>query len=190
MTIQSLKKQQGVALAVSLIFLVLITIIGVSSMRGTTMNEMMTANVQQKSSTFQVAESVIESVWSVTYILENTPEKLLNPPEENITKSPDDVLFNNMFDVTVYGSNAAIDFEANATIQYCEESHNTTGESKGIGDNDGTTVNHIYSIHGEANLSATNAHADHDQRGFIKRPAVGRTGNCPLADGTVPEETG
>ncbi len=177
MCVQSFKKQQGVALAVSLIFLVLITIIGVSSMRGTTMNEMMTANVQQKSSTFQVAESVIESTWNVSFILENTPEKLDNPDKVVVDKDVNALKFDDMFDVPA-GASSAIDFNATATIQYCKESHNTFGESKGIG----ATVYHYYSIHGDVSLPKANAHADHDQRGYIKRPAVGRTGNCPSAD--------
>lgn len=183
MSLENLQKQQGVALAVSLIFLVLITIIGVTSMRGTTMNEMMTANVQQKSSTFQVAESVIESVWTVPFILEHTPEELDSLDEEYIHRDTNNLRFNDLFDVPGTVDITGVNFDAHATLQYCEESHNTIGESQGIGDNDGTTVNHIYSIHGEANLATTNAQADHDQRGYIKRPAVGRTGNCPDANG-------
>lgn len=179
MTNNSPKQQQGIALAVSLIFLVLITIIGVSSIRGTTMNELMSANAQQKSTTFQIAESVIEGVWDTGYILKNTPTQLNNPPADVIDKDLNDVPFNNMFDMPAYGSTAAIDVNANATLQYCGEDFKLMGYQQSADESTPAFVAHIYSIHGVGELPAANASADHDQRGFLVRPEAGRTGNCP-----------
>jgi len=182
-------KQQGVALAVSLIFLVLITIIGVSSIRGTTMNELMAANNQQKSMTFQVAESVIEGVWDTGYILKNTPAELTNPAADVIAyhkdydpAAPDATLnFNAMFDVpaSTDGTTAAIEVDANATLQYCGEDFKLIGYQQSADESNPAFVAHIYSIHGVGKLTAANASANHDQRGFLVRPEAGRTGNCP-----------
>ncbi len=180
-------KQQGVALAVSLIFLVLITIIGVTSIRGTTMNELMAANSQQKSMTFQVAESVIEGVWDTGYILRKTPADLTDPPADVIAyhKDSDPVApepafnFNNMFDVPPNGTTAAIAVDASATLQYCGEDFKLIGYQQSADESNPAFVAHIYSIHGVGELAAANASGDHDQRGFLVRPEAGRTGNCP-----------
>ncbi len=180
-------KQQGVALAVSLIFLVLITIIGVTSIRGTTMNELMAANSQQKSMTFQVAESVIEGVWDMGYVLQNTPAATVDPPAAPITfhkdyhpvNNPDATLnFDVMFDVPAYGTTAAIAVDANATLQYCGEDFKLLGYDLTADESKSAMVAHIYSIHGVGELTAANASANHDQRGFLVRPEAGRTGDC------------
>ncbi len=172
-------QQQGVALAISLIFLILITIIGVTSIRTTTMNELMAANAQQKSMTFQVAESVIEGVWDTGYILKNTPAQLQNPPAQVLDKDINNVPFNTMFDVPANGTSAAIDINAEATLQYCGEDFKLLGYQQSADESTPAFVAHIYSIHGVGDVAAANASADHDQRGFLVRPETGRTGNCP-----------
>ncbi len=179
MTYHSPKQQQGVALAVSLIFLVLITIIGVTSIRSTTMNELMAANSQQKSTTFQIAESVIEGVWDTGYILKKTPAQLVDPPADVLDKDLNDVPFNNMFDVPANGTTAAIDVTANATLQYCGEDFKLIGYQQSADESSPAFVAHIYSIHGVGQITAAKASADHDQRGYLVRPEAGRTGNCP-----------
>ena len=179
MNLKTPHQQQGVALAVSLIFLVLITIIGVTSIRGTTMNELMSANAQQKSTTFQIAESVIEGVWDTGYILKKTPAQLIDPPADVIDKDLNDVDFDVMFDMPAYGATAAIAVDANATLQYCGEDFKLLGYQQSADESTPAFVAHIYSIHGVGELTAANASADHDQRGFLVRPEAGRTGNCP-----------
>ncbi|MFK8067522.1 MAG: PilX N-terminal domain-containing pilus assembly protein [Gammaproteobacteria bacterium] len=173
------EKQQGIALAVSLIFLVLITIIGVSSMRGTTMNELMSANAQQKSATFQIAESVIEGVWDTGYILKNTPTQLTNPPAVDLTKDKNDFDFNTSFDVAAHGGSPAINVNAQATLQYCGEEFKLLAYSQNADESTPAFVAHVYSIHGVGEIASANAASDHDQRGYLIRPETGRTGNCP-----------
>lgn len=172
-------KQQGVALAVSLIFLVLITIIGVTSIRGTTMNELMSANAQQKSAAFQIAESVIEGVWDTDYILQNTPTALVDPPAISLTTDKNDLSFNDSFDIAAYGTTAAVAVNAHATLQYCGEEFKLIGYSQSADESTPAFVAHVYSIHGVGEIAAANAAADHDQRGYLVRPETGRTGNCP-----------
>ncbi len=176
-------KQQGVALVISLIFLVLITLIGVSSIRGTTMNEMISANLQQKSSTYQVSESVIESLWSIETIMEHTPAQIIDPPLKEVLqvtgREPFDALFDTETASSSHAASAKADFSAKATIQYCYEGHNGLDHSRNSDLTASPNVEHYYSIHGMTTLSATGASANHDQRGSISKPAVGRTGNCP-----------
>ena len=53
---RSLRKQCGSVLAIALIFLLLMTLIGVTSMRTTTMQERMAGNVRDRNLAFQAAE--------------------------------------------------------------------------------------------------------------------------------------
>ncbi len=55
----SLKKQKGIVLVAGLIFLLVLTLIGVSSMSSTAMTEKMTQNFRDYSSAFEAAESAL-----------------------------------------------------------------------------------------------------------------------------------
>ena len=54
-----MKKQNGMALFVSLIFLLLLTIIGVASMQNAGLQEKMAGNIKIKNETFQLAERAL-----------------------------------------------------------------------------------------------------------------------------------
>ncbi|MFK5985969.1 MAG: PilX N-terminal domain-containing pilus assembly protein [Pseudomonadota bacterium] len=57
----SIKQQQGAVLFISLIFLVLLTILGLSSMRTTLLQEKMAGNFKNKSQSFQAAETALRA---------------------------------------------------------------------------------------------------------------------------------
>jgi type IV pilus assembly protein PilX len=51
------KRQQGIVLVVSLVILVLVTLLSVSSMKNTVLQEKMTGNYKERNSAFQAAEA-------------------------------------------------------------------------------------------------------------------------------------
>lgn len=53
------KKQQGMVLLVSLVFLLLLTLVGVSSMQNATLQEKMAGSVTVRNQSFQAAEAVL-----------------------------------------------------------------------------------------------------------------------------------
>ncbi|NBA96435.1 PilX N-terminal domain-containing pilus assembly protein [Pseudomonas sp. R5(2019)] len=55
------KHQQGMALVVSLIFLLLLTLIGLSSMQSATLQEKMAGSVKQRNESFQIAEAALRA---------------------------------------------------------------------------------------------------------------------------------
>jgi type IV pilus assembly protein PilX len=55
------RRQQGVALAVALILLLVVTVIGLASMRGTSLQERMSANMYDRSLAFQRAEAALRA---------------------------------------------------------------------------------------------------------------------------------
>lgn len=65
------KNQKGAVLAISLIILLLMTIIGVSAMRSTTLQEKMAGNLRDYNVAFQAAEAALRD--AETYIFGNSP---------------------------------------------------------------------------------------------------------------------
>ncbi len=59
------KRQQGVALIMALAFLMILTIIGVTALSTTSLQEKMAGNVQDKHAAFQAAESALREAESV-----------------------------------------------------------------------------------------------------------------------------
>ncbi|SEP85115.1 type IV pilus assembly protein PilX [Ectothiorhodospira magna] len=53
------QKQRGTALVISLIFLLMMTILGVNAMRDTTLQERMVGNMQDRNMAFQASEAVL-----------------------------------------------------------------------------------------------------------------------------------
>ncbi len=58
-TIHNINKQQGIVLVVALLILVVMTVLGVSMLSTSTLEERMAGNIQAKNVTFQAAESCI-----------------------------------------------------------------------------------------------------------------------------------
>lgn len=159
--------QNGSALLVSLLLLVAITIIGLSSLSGTATNEIIAANMQQKSIGFQASESSIKSVWNMTSLLNNTPASPLNdPPAVSLTRN------------TEYDQ-AKVDVDGSVSVQYCGEDLLPVGNSLSADESALKLAAQIFDVHGVATIASTNVHTDHLQRGYVVRPVSGRTGNCP-----------
>jgi type IV pilus assembly protein PilX len=66
------RRQQGVALVVALVLLLVVTVIGLASMRGTSLQERMSANMYDRSLSFQrseaalrAAEEAISATWQI-----------------------------------------------------------------------------------------------------------------------------
>lgn len=72
MKAQMNSKQQGIALLVSLVFLLVLTIIGVSSMRSTTLEERMTSNQKDYYLAFESAEFALSQAETVILTMDST----------------------------------------------------------------------------------------------------------------------
>lgn len=57
LTLNSKRQQQGAVLLVALVMLLLLTLIGVASMRGTSLQENMASNLRDSNTSFQAAEA-------------------------------------------------------------------------------------------------------------------------------------
>ena len=57
----TINKQQGVSLLVSMVILILISLIGVTALKNASVEEQMASNLYQKNLTFQASESAVEN---------------------------------------------------------------------------------------------------------------------------------
>jgi type IV pilus assembly protein PilX len=76
-------RERGSALAVALIFLLLMTLLGVSAMRGSNMQERMAGNLRDRNLAFQAAEAALRSgeAWLMNIVNQQTAD--LNPQIDN-----------------------------------------------------------------------------------------------------------
>ncbi len=175
------KKQQGVALAISLLLLVAMTILGVSTLSGTRLNEQITSNAQQKAITFEAAESAISTVWNASAMMnavEQFPETPYNNPVE-VERTDLSPQLSDNYDQIV-GTKKVVDIAAEVSIQYCGESALPEGSSLSADESKLQMVGLLFDINGEASIDNSRSKSDHLQRGRLVRPKSGRTGNCVI----------
>ena len=174
-------RQRGVALAISLVLLVALTVLGVATLSGTRMNEKITSNSQQKAIAFEAAESAIESAtpWStVLATVRSLPPDQLNDPEpiapagigESLSASLDQQL----------GSLTSVDVDASVTVQYCGENLQTRGTSLNADESRPRYATLLFDIHGSASIENSETRADHVLRNGYSMQSTGRTGNCSV----------
>ncbi len=175
--IKTRQKQEGVALVVSLVLLVAVTILGVTTLSGTRLNQKITSNAQNKAIAFEVAESGIAAVWRQDYLMAaiSDSSNALNDPAP--LPSPEaDTGLNNDFDFD--NSDGRTDIQGELTVQYCGEGQ-PVGSSLNADKSNPGTVAVLIDVNSKTSLSNSATRADHVQRAAISAPSTGRTGACP-----------
>jgi len=177
-------RQEGVALAISLILLVALTILGVATLSSTRLNEKITSNAQQKAVAFEAAESAINTVWvDPVLVMESVVAggvgQYTDPPpvfpdgfEPELSKS---------FDQT-NDKGTSIDISSSVSIQYCGESSLPVGTELSADQSQIRMVALLFDVNGVATISGSNASADHVQRGFTPVPETFRSGDCQVPE--------
>ena len=171
-------REQGVALVISLVLLVTMTILGVTTLSGTRLNEKRIANAQQKSIAFEVAESAIASVWdrtSLTTAITSDSADGGDDPGAVLSADSDTGLntdFNHLHD----GKGMAV--EGELSVQYCGETI-PMGSSQSADESDVQLVFMLIDVNSVARIANTSTRADHVQRGAVTSVKTNRTGNCP-----------
>ena len=145
-------KQTGVVLVIGLLMLLIITIVGVTAMSGTTNNERMTANLQFQTLSFQAAESAIQDNYNIPSVTPAVmqPAWFLDPAPNNYN-----------VDIKA-GTPLAV--QADASIQFCGEVLPMgSGFCNGlVGRCD---MDRIYDVRGQGIVSALGSQEEHLRRG-------------------------
>ena len=172
------QNQQGVALVISLVLLVAMTILGVATLSGTRLNEKITSNAQQKAIAFEVAESAIASVWNKEYLSKAITSNASDVGDDPAPiQSPDaDIGFNSNYDQHKDGKKV-VDVDGTLTVQYCGEVA-PVGSDLNADQSATQFVFMLIDVNSVAEVANTATRADHIQRGAATSAKTGRTGNC------------
>lgn len=174
-------RQSGMALAVSLILLAAMTIAAVAAMSGAGLSEKIASNSQQKAISFEAAESAIASTWSAGFMV-----GVLNQIAGGNFNNPDPVrpvalineLSTNLDQVGTVPGVATVDLTTDIEIKYCGETSLPSGSSLNVDESAVSMVGVLLDVNGVATIDGSNAVSDHLRRGYLVRPATGRTANC------------
>lgn len=172
------RRERGVALVVSLVLLIAMTILGVATLSGTRLNEKRTSNAQQKSIAFEVAESGLASVWNADYLnaaLTSDATNTGNDPVA-ITSPDEDTGLTSDFDQLTDAK--GVDIGGELSVQYCGEIDPVASDLSA--DLSATQlVFLLVDVNSVAQVANTSTEADHVQRGAVTSVKTNRTGNCP-----------
>ncbi len=174
----SAHRQQGVALVISLVLLVTMTILGVATLSGTRLNEKRTANAQQKSIAFEVAESAIAAVWDTGYLntaVTSDAADIGDDPAAIMSADADTGIISG-FDQLTDGN--GVNIEGTLSVQYCGETV-PMGSSQSADESDVQMVFMLIDVNSVAQVANTSTRADHVQRGAVTSVKTNRSGNCP-----------
>jgi len=178
----SYKRQEGVALAISMILLVALTILGVATLTSTRFQEQITSNAQQKSVAFEAAESAINSVLAdpvlIVDSIVNHPLGQYNDPDPVFPAGYGDLL-SASFDQT-NDRGVSLDISSTVSIQYCGESALQVGTEINGDLSKVRKVAMMFDVNGTAQITNSNANSDHIQRSSIPRPETERSGDCVI----------
>ena len=180
----SRRAQRGVALAISLVLLVAMTVVGIATLSGTRLNEKVTSNAQQKSVAFEVAESAIDTVWNPDDLIESVEDIPASDFEDPQAIAPDGIAetLSRDFDQT-RDTRSTVDIDGAVTIRYCGESALPEGSSLDADESGAGMAGALFDVNGTATIAGSATRADHVQRGSLVRPRTGRGGGC-VAPGT------
>ncbi len=170
------KRQRGAALIISLILLIAMTLIGISTLSGTRLNEKISSNHQQKAIAFDAAESALQSVWSAAYLRDQITTKLGNGVSPGPILQPDSISqLSNGFDQAT--TNGTIDVSGTLDVRYCGE-RPVVGGNLNVDQSQPTLVGLLVEVTSVAQIDNSSTQSLNVQRGVLTSVSTGRPGSC------------
>ncbi len=177
---RSYHRQQGVALAISLILLAALTILGVATLTSARFQEQITSNAQQKAVSFEAAESAINTLLvnpsMIVDTIRNVPSDQYNNPDPVFPPGLDARLSEGFDQTNAHGK--SVDITSRASVQYCGERALMIGSELSGDTSRVRLVAMMFDVNGQAEMNNSNARSDHVQRASLARPETERSGAC------------
>lgn len=162
--------QSGLALATSLIFLVIISIVSASMFRNIVLQEKMAGNLRAQTSNFEAAKSSIARNWNLLAWVGNDSSK--DATTAKSSNIPD------QFDIVDASSNKIVDLNIDVDICFAGEAlasgfswSSDQGRAK-------TMMAQRYLVKAQS-TDTVNSKVNIDRSGYIVLPAAGQPANCP-----------
>ncbi len=177
-------RQQGMALLVSLVLLVISSLLAVATLSGTRLSERVAGNEQQKSIAFEAAESAVEQGYQIGVVQMALPPSIVDRATSRPVEIADiNTRLSTDYDQFKTAPNGRevqfVDIEGSLTVQYCGEFVLPEGTDLSVNLDDSSRktglmfdINSVVAIDGDA------ASSDHMVRGYFAGPATGQTGSC------------
>lgn len=173
------KRQQGAALAICLLLLVVMTISGVATLNQSRVSEKVASNSQQKVIVFETAESVINLIASSEDFNERLMEaRLLSMNDPAPLPQLDEA---NLIEVELDQSNllgVSVDVDAEAEIQFCEERIREGTEMSADEGGDPADIGYRFDVRSTTTIENSRARAEHVLRVEIGGKRFGADGDC------------
>ena len=170
------KRQSGAVLAVSLILLLIMTMIGISAMSTTTLQETFSANAQHKATSFQAAESVIKTTWAVP-IMGNAIGGV------NVIIAPTNAF--NSINNSNGGTPITTAVNSTAAVQYCGQVIGSFKTEMNARQGASIEAEHAFDVCGQATVTLANAQSIHAQGASIIGPGSASGVNCAQVPAAV-----
>lgn len=174
-------KQNGAALAISLILLVAMTVLGVATLNSTRLAEKVSSNAQQKAIVFETAESVLESINASTDFANRLLDSRTSMVEPDpVVQTAETTLINTELDQTSMLKNQSItsvDVTSDASIQFCGE-FPLAGTGISADESDYSKIGLHFDIRVNASIANSKAKASHVQRVEDSGVRFNATGKC------------
>ncbi len=170
-------KQSGIALPISLILLAVMTIIAISTLRGSNNAERIVSSQQHKMITFEATESTVLAAWKPDFITDAIKERLSNGDsiDDAFGVTLDDGDFETDFDQT--SALGEIDISGDLTVQYCGDSSLIGG---GLDSNEAANspVAMLVEVKSTLRIDNTKSKSVVVRRGKLPSLEIGIPGSC------------
>lgn len=171
------KKQQGAALAISLILLVAMTILGVATLNGTRLAEKVSSNAQQKAIVYETAESIINSISTSADFTDRLYASLTSkfdpPPVLQVIDSAE--MSEELDQTNLLGT--SVDVNVEAEIQFCAEKAQE-GSDLSADESADSNIGYHFDVRATSTIDNSRARAEHVLRVEESFPRRGATGDC------------
>lgn len=160
--------QRGVALVVSLVLLIALTVVGVALLSATRIDEQNANNEQHKAQAFKLAESGIASVLDKDYLLAAITSNTSDTDDTGM-EAP----------VALVMAGQSLNMSGSVAVQYCGETM-PIGTDLNADLSGGQLASILLDINAIASVDNTSTTADHVQRVAITALQTNRRGKCQV----------
>ncbi len=170
-------RQAGIALPISLIILAVMTIIAISSLRGSNNAERIVSSQQQKLITFEAAESVVLASWDAELIRKAITDRLSNdePLDTAFDLTLDDIDLELDFDQA--STLGEVDLSTELSLQYCGEA-SIIGGGLNSDESVATPAAMLIEVKGTSSIDSTKSKSVVVRRGKLTSLSAGVAANC------------
>lgn len=171
--------RRGMALVVALVLLLAMSLVAVTTLKGTRLNERAASNMQQKAISFHALDSAVERVWSVDVLRPRLGAATPDGDAEAVPIPSGTTGLSDDYDLL--GASGGIDIDGSVSVRFCGEAGAVDG-GLDVDESGHGLVMLVFDVTGEASVEGSGARTVITRRGLLAGPRTGRRGDCPAPE--------